>query len=175
MYRIASILLSALLLFLLGFVFVHPLPTVWLVFVAVPLAVVALLLSRDDAKKLLVTLNILFMLLILVLFTLNNKWDQASIALFLNCLSISLLFASAELIIFLKIKRRPFVDLLFLIGFWTPIAIPVFFIGQRTFGLPGGILLLAALFIIVVREMFKRKKALDLYQESKGGDRDENL
>ncbi len=175
MRQIASILLSVLLLFLLIFVFHHPFGTVWLVFVAVLLAIPAFFLGRDDAKKLLMTLDILFMLLILILFSLNKKWDQASIALFLNCLSVSLLFAGTEILLLFKVKRHPFLELCFLLGFWMPVSIPMFYIGQQAFGLPGGILVVAALFMIVVRDMVRRKKALDQHQERQGGGSDENI
>jgi len=175
MRQIVSIVLPVLLLFLLFFVFHHPFGTAWLVVAAILLAIPAFLLGREDGKKLLMTLNILFMLLILVLFTLNKKWDQTSIAFFLNCLSVSLLFAGVELLLFSKMKRHPFLELLFLLGFWTPIAIPMFFIGQQAFGLTGGILVVAALFMIVVRDMVKRKKHLDQHQEHQGGGTDENV
>jgi hypothetical protein len=141
----------------------------WPVLLAVTLSVFALLLGKDMTRKTMVSLDILLMLLVLVLFTLNKKWEKESITLFLNCISVSLICASIEICFSNIIRTHPVIQLVCVLGFWVPLSIPFFYIGQRSFGLIGGVFVIGALFFIAVRDIVQRKKRLDKQEKENGG------
>jgi len=139
-------------------VFSYPLNITILVVVASLLSVFAVLRDENSSKQVLIALDLLFMLLILLVLGMNGQWEKDSINLFLLFISVSSLAGSLESIIFANRKRNPFLNLIFTVLFWAPLAIPIYYIISPKGGSIGGIAGVAILLVIVFRDIKRRKK-----------------
>jgi len=63
-----------------------------------------------------------------------------------------------EMILFAKRKMHPVLGLLFTVLFWAPLAVPIFFIVENKLGTIGGVAVVVVLFLIAVRDIFRRKR-----------------
>jgi FtsH-binding integral membrane protein len=139
-------------------VFKYPPEIITLVCFGSGLAIAGTLRETRVSQATLLTLDILFMLLIIGVFSTSNSWPSESIGLFLTFLSISAITGGIESILFSSKKIHPAVGLFFTVLFWAPIAVPVYFIVENKLGTIGGAVSIAVLLIIVIRDLQRRKK-----------------
>jgi hypothetical protein len=78
--------------------------------------------------------------------------------LFVLFISVSLGIGSIDTLLFQGKKIHPMLGLVFTLFFWAPLSIPIYYIVERKMGSVGGTVVLIALFAIVVRDLFRRKK-----------------
>lgn len=158
MSKIIAIVITIVFLFLLFGVLRYSLSDSWIILFGCLIAIPAVFRESNRSKVGSLTLNLIFMTLILGIFSVDQKWNTSSILLFLNSISVSLIIGSVESLFFSLKIPYPALNLLFVVGFWTPLVIPLFFMAQRAVGIPGGIAISSVLFFIVVRDMQKRKE-----------------
>ena len=121
------------------------------------LAIIGSLRSDDVARTSLVALDLLFMLLIMVVY--RNTLVPETMEFYVFFVAISLLIGGVEQVLFANKKMHPVLGLIFTVFFWTPLAVPIYFIVESKMGQTGGIAVLIVLFLIVVRDIFRRKKS----------------
>ncbi len=156
MTKIIIALCSLLIVFLSFYLFSFSISVYAAIIVAAALSVLASLRSDDTSRISLIALDLLFMLLIMVVF--KNTLIEQTIELYILFISVSLIFGSAETIIFHNKRMHPALGLLFTVFFWAPLSIPVFFIVENKLGTLGGVAVVVVLFLIAVRDIFRRKK-----------------
>jgi len=121
------------------------------------LAIIGSLRSDDLARTSLVALDLLFMLLIMVVY--RNTLVPETMEFYVFFVAISLLIGGVEQVLFANKKMHPVLGLIFTVFFWIPLAVPIYFIVESKMGQTGGIAVLVVLFLIVVRDIFRRKKS----------------
>ncbi|HRW34851.1 MAG TPA: hypothetical protein P5107_07330 [Thermotogota bacterium] len=121
------------------------------------LAIIGSLRSDDVARTSLVALDLLFMLLIMVVY--RNTLVPETMEFYVFFVAISLLIGGVEQVLFANKKMHPVLGLIFTVFFWIPLAVPIYFIVESKMGQTGGIAVLVVLFLIVVRDIFRRKKS----------------
>jgi len=139
-------------------VFKYPAETATLVCFGSALAIFGTLREKSMPQASVLTLNLLFMLLIIGVFGTSGTWSLENISLFLTFLSVSAIAGGIESILFSSKKIHPAAGLLFTVLFWAPVAVPVYFIIQNKLGTTGGAVGLVVLLIIVIRDLQRRKK-----------------
>lgn len=122
---------------------------------AVGLSVLASLRSENISQVSLLALDLLFLLLVMVVF---RESFAESMELFILFISVSLIIGSIDTLVFQGRKVHPMLGLIFTLFFWAPLSVPIYYIVERKMGEIGGIAVLAVLFLIVVRDIFRRKK-----------------
>lgn len=120
------------------------------------LAILASIRSEDMSRTSLIALDLLFMLLIMVVY--RNTLTLETMEFYIFFIDISLLIGSVEMILFAKRKMHPVLGLLFTVLFWAPLAVPIFFIVENKLGTIGGVAVVVVLFLIAVRDIFRRKR-----------------
>ncbi len=122
---------------------------------SIGLAILASLRSENLSQVSLLALDLLFMLLVMVVF---KETFAESMELFMLFVSVSLAVGSVDTLFFHGKKIHPMLGLVFTLFFWAPLSVPIYYIVERKMGEIGGIVVLIALFVIVVRDIFRRKK-----------------
>ncbi len=140
-------------------VFSYSLNITYLVVGAAVLSILAVLRDSNTAKQSLIALDLLFMILILLVLGMNGKWEPGTIELFLFFISISSIVGSVESIVFSARKTHPFLNLIFTVFFWAPLAIPIYYIILPKGGPVVGIVAVGLLMFIVYRDIRRRKKS----------------
>ncbi len=158
MTKIVISLCAILTVFLTFFLFNFQPYVIGLIIIGAGLAIFASIRSEDVSRISLIALDLLFMLLIMVVY--RNTLTMATMEFYVFFIGISLLIGSIEMVLFANRKMHPAVGLFFTVLFWAPLAIPVFFIVENKLGTTGGVLVVIGLFLIAVRDIFRRKKTL---------------
>lgn len=122
---------------------------------SIGLAILASLRSENLSQVSLLALDLLFMLLVMVVF---KETFAESMELFMLFVSVSLAVGSVDTLFFHGKKIHTMLGLVFTLFFWAPLSVPIYYIVERKMGEIGGIVVLIALFVIVVRDIFRRKK-----------------
>lgn len=166
MTRIAILAAGIILTILLVFVFQYPLWLSGVIALSVMMAFLATYRDKPESQSItLIALNLFFSLLILLVFGTRSEWTQAHLTLFLALLSMSTLSGSLERLIFSGKRQFPAFTLLFVLLFWLPVIFVAFMVVQRRLGLPGGVGVGAVLMLIVFRDIVRRKKEFDAFDE----------
>src|SRR6056297_3139378 len=110
------------------------------------LAVLASLRSDEVSRTSLIALDLLFMLLIMVVY--RNSLALETMEFYIFFVGLSLLIGSVEMLLFAKRKMHPALGLLFTVLFWAPLSVPVFFIVENKLGTIGGVVVVIVLFVI---------------------------
>ena len=156
MTKIIISLCAIMTVFLTFFLFSFTTYVIGLIIVGAGLAIIASFRSDDVSRTSLIALDLLFMLLIMVVF--RNTLAMATLEFYVFFIGISLIIGSVEMILFSGRKMHPALGLLFTVFFWAPLAIPIFFIVENKMGTTGGVVVVMVLFLIAVRDIFRRKK-----------------
>jgi len=150
---------AALIVVVLGWwVFPQPLETRLALGVSGLLAIGGVLREQNLSQQTLLALDLLFMLLVLVIFSLNGRWTPDETGFFLFFFAVSLAAGSLEGLLFGNRKEPPALGLLWIVLFWAPLAVPVFYIVYPKGQWIGSFAALAVLFVIAVRDLTRRKK-----------------
>jgi len=135
--------------------FSFPLYISAVIIAGISLGLLGVFRADDLSKEALIALDVLFMLLIIIVF--SRTWVPETLELFMAFISVSMISGGLESIIFANKKMNPALGLLFTVLFWMPLSVPVYFLVERKMGLLGGVIVLAVLFLIVVRDIYRRK------------------
>ncbi len=136
-------------------IFSFPLYISGVIIGGIALGLLGVFRADDLSKEALIALDVLFMLLIMIVF--SRTWVPETIELFMVFISVSMISGGVESIIFANKKMNPALGLLFTVLFWMPLSVPVYFLVERKMGVLGGVIVLAVLFLIVVRDIYRRK------------------
>jgi|SRR6056297_322267 len=156
MTKIIIALCAILTIFLTFFLFSFQGYVIALIIVGAGLAIIASIRTDDVSRTSLIALDLLFMLLIMVVY--RNTLAMATLEFYIFFIALSLLVGSLEQILFANKRMHPVLGLFFTVFFWAPLAIPIFFIVENKLGTTGGVAVVIVLFLIAVRDIFRRKK-----------------
>ncbi len=165
MIRIAIAAGGVIFILFLVFVFQYPLWLSGISGIAIIFAFLASCRAKQGSQPItLVTVTLFFSLLLLLVFGTRSEWTQEHIVLFISLLMASTFFGALEILLFHRRKQFPAFTLLFMLFFWMPIVFVVFMLLQNRFGLEGGLAITSVLLVIVIRDVFRRKKEYDSFQ-----------
>ena len=156
MTKIILSLCAILTVFLTFFLFNFPGYVNGLIVAGAALAILASFRSEDMSRTSLIALDLLFMLLIMVVY--RNTLALETMAFYIFFIGISLLMGSLEMLLFAKRPMHPALGLFFTVLFWAPLSVPIFFIVDNKLGTLGGVAVVIVLFFIAVRDIYRRKK-----------------
>lgn len=156
MSKIIISLCAILTVFLTFFLFNFEIYVIALIIAGACLAIIASIRTDDVSRTSLLALDLLFMLLIMVVY--RNTLVVATMEFYVFFIGLSLLIGSLEQILFANKRMHPALGLFFTVFFWAPLSVPIFFIVENKLGTTGGVVVVIVLFLIAVRDIYRRKK-----------------
>ena len=156
MTKIIISLCAILTVFLTFFLFSFQAYVIAMIIAGASLAIIGSIRNDDISRTSLIALDLLFLLLIMVIY--RNSLAMETMEFYVFFIAVSLLVGSSEQILFAKKRMHPALGLFFTVFFWAPLSVPVFFIVESKMGTTGGVVVVIVLFLIAVRDIFRRKK-----------------